>query len=221
VPVSLLPLFPLPLVLFPGAPLPLHVFEPRYRRLLADCLDGDSRFGIVFRPEGMAETELESGRVGCVAEIDDAHTLPDGRSNIIVHGVRRFSLQRFVASPAPYHVAEVAEYEDLPEQPAELEPAAARVRELFARVGRAARILADDHDPLPSLPDDPDALSFGIAALIDIEPPRRQELLVSRLASERLATIESLLGGAVDSLEARARVHGRAKGNGRGPYVAT
>jgi Lon protease-like protein len=221
VPVYLLPLFPLPLVLFPGTPLPLHIFEPRYRRMLADCLDGDSRFGIVFRPEGMAETDLQSGRVGCVAEVDDAHTLPDGRSNIIVHGVRRFSLERFVASPAPYHVAEVAEYEDLPEEDTALEPIAKRVRELFSRVGRAARMLADDHDPLPILPEDPDALSFGIAALIDIEPPRRQELLVSRLASERLATIEGLLAGAVDSLEARARVHGRAKGNGRGPYVAT
>ena len=89
------------------------------------------------------------------------------------------------------------------------------------RVGRAARALADDHDPLPTLPDDADSLSFGIAALIDIEPPRRQELLASRLASERLRSIEQLLSGAVDSLESRARVHGRAKSNGRGPYASS
>ena len=221
VPVYLLPLFPLPLVLFPGAPLPLHIFEPRYRQMLTDCMNGDSRFGIVFRPEGMGDTDLEPGRVGCVAEVDDAHTLPDGRSNIVVHGVRRFSLQRFVASPAPYHVGEVAEYEDLPEDESEIGPIATRVRALFARVGRAARTLADDHDPLPSLPDDADTLSFGIAALIDIDAPHRQELLVSRLASERLTTLERLLGGAVDSLEARARVHGRAKSNGRGPYLSS
>ena len=219
-PVYLLPLFPLPLVLFPGAPLPLHIFEPRYRQLLADCVGGDSRFGIVFRPEGTAETDLEPGRVGCVAEVDDAQTLPDGRSNIIVHGVRRFALQRFVATPAPYHVAEVVEYDDLPEDAPTLDVMANRVRELFARVGRAARSLADDNDPLPPLPDDPDSLSFGIAALIDIEPPRRQELLVSQLASERLTTIETLLSGAVDSLEARARVHTRAKSNGRGPHAS-
>jgi ATP-dependent Lon protease len=192
VPVYLLPLFPLPLVLFPGAPLPLHIFEPRYRQMLSDCMNGDSRFGIVFRPEGMGDADLEPGRVGCVAEVDDAHTLPDGRSNIVVHGVRRFSLQRFVASPAPYYVGEVAEYEDLPEDESALGPIATRVRELF-----------------------------GIAALIDIDAPRRQELLVSRLASERLTTIERLLGGAVDSLEARARVHGRAKSNGRGPYLSS
>lgn len=219
-PVYLLPLFPLPLVLFPGAPLPLHIFEPRYRQLLEDCVGGDSRFGIVFRPEGTAETDLAPGCVGCVAEVDDAQTLPDGRSNIIVHGVRRFALQRFVATPAPYHVAEVAEYDDLPEDAAALDVMAQRVRALFARVGRAARSLADDNDPLPPLPDEPDSLSFGIAALIDIEPPRRQELLASRLASERLTTIEALLAGAVDSLEARARIHTRAKSNGRGPHAS-
>ena len=216
----LLPLFPVPLVLFPGAPLPLHIFEPRYRQMLADCMGGDSRFGIVFRPEGTGETELEPGRVGCVAEVDDAQALPDGRSNIIVHGVRRFALRRFVATPAPYHVAEVTEYDDLPEDAASLALVAERVRSLFARVGRAARLLADDSDPLPPLPDEPESLSFGIAALIDIEPPRRQEILASRLASERLERIENLLSGAVDSLEARARVHGRAKSNGRGPHAS-
>jgi Lon protease-like protein len=221
VPVSLLPLFPLPLVLFPGAPLPLHIFEPRYRQMLSDCLAADSRFGIVFRPEDVAETELEAGRVGCIAEVDDAHTLPDGRSNIVVHGVRRFTLERFVVSPAPYHVGEVAEYDDVPEDADALAPAAARVRELFTRVGRAARTLADDHDPLPPLPDDVDALSFAIAALIDMDAPRRQDLLVSRLASERLAVVERLLTTAVGSLEARAKVHGRAKTNGRGHHAST
>ena len=220
-PVYLLPLFPLPLVLFPGAPLPLHIFEPRYRQMLSDCMATDSRFGILFRPEDIGETDLEAGRVGCIAEVDDAHTLPDGRSNIVVHGVRRFSLQRFVASPAPYHVGEVSEYEDVPEDADSLAPMAGRVRELFTRVGRAARSLADDHDPLPPLPDEPDALSFGIAALIDMEAPRRQELLVSRLASERLEVIERLLSGAVGSLEARAKVHGRAKTNGRGHHAST
>src|SRR6476661_265543 len=110
-----LPVFPLSVVLFPGTPLPLHIFEPRYRQMLADCLEADSRFGIVFRAEDIGETDLEPGCVGCIAEVDDAHTLPDGRSNIVVHGVRRFSLQRFVVSAAPYRVAEVTEYDDLPE----------------------------------------------------------------------------------------------------------
>jgi len=218
--VYLLPLFPLPLVLFPSAPLPLHIFEPRYRQMLNDCVAADSRFGIVYRPENMAESELEVGRVGCVAEVDDTHALPDGRSNIVVHGVRRFELERFVVTPTPYQVAEVADYDDVPEDADALAPVAKRARELFDRVGRAARTLSDDHDPLPPLPEEPDALSFGIAALIDMDAARRQDLLVSQLASERLGIVEQMLSSAVDSLEARARVHGRAKSNGRGTYVS-
>ena len=219
-PAYLLPLFPLPLVLFPSAPLPLHIFEPRYRQMLSDCIASDSRFGIVYRPENVEETELPPGRVGCVAEVDDTHTLLDGRSNIVVHGVKRFTLERFVPGDAPYHVAQVQDYEDVPEQSDSLSTLATRVRELFGRVGLAARTLSDDHDPLPALPDEPDALSFAIAALIDMDAPRRQDLLVSRRASERLASIETMLAGAVDSLEARAKIHGRAKTNGRGHYVS-
>lgn len=219
-PVYSLPLFPLPLVLFPGAPLPLHIFEPRYRRMLTDCMERDSRFGIIYRPEAIAEADLERGRVGCVAEVDATHALPDGRSDIVVHGVTRFALDRFVSSPAPYHVGEVSDYDDTFEPAEALAPIASRVRELFARVGKAARMLSDDHDPLPSLPDEPDALSFAIAGVIDLDAERRQTLLVSRLASERLTSLEALLAGAVDSLEARAKIHGRAKSNGRGHYVS-
>jgi Lon protease-like protein len=187
--------------------------------MLADCMSGDSRFGIIFRPEGVGEHELQPGHVGCVAQVDDARTLPDGRSNIVVHGVRRFSLERFVVTPSPYHVGEVSDYDDDDESPTELTPLADRVRGLFDRVGRAARTLADESDPLPPLPETPESLSFGIAALIDLEPERRQELLVSRSPAERLRQIDDVLSAAVGSLEARARVHRRAKGNGRGPHA--
>ena len=152
--------------------------------------------------------------------MDDTHALPDGRSNIVVHGVRRFELERFVVTPTPYQVAEVADYDDVPEDADALAPVAKRARDLFDRVGRAARTLSDDHDPLPPLPEEADALSFGIAALIDMDAARRQDLLVSQLASERLGIVEQMLSSAVDSLEARARVHGRAKSNGRGTYVS-
>src|SRR5437016_2657417 len=76
-----LPIFPLPLVLFPGVPQPLHIFEPRYRQLLADCLAGDRRFGIAYaappEQEG-ADTTPRLGEVGCIALIRSAHELPDG-----------------------------------------------------------------------------------------------------------------------------------------------
>jgi ATP-dependent Lon protease len=214
-----LPLFPLPLVLFPGVPLPLHIFEPRYRRMLADCLEGDRRFGIVFRPDGTAEDELPAGHVGCVAQIESSQVLPDGRSNVVVIGIERFALVRFVSTPQPYHVGEVTEYEDEREPASVLEPLAERLRELFARVGRAARTLADDRDPLPVLPPEPGLLSFTIASLVDIDAPARQRLLASRSPSARLRELDTLLASAVEPLEQRARVHAGAKGNGHGPYT--
>jgi len=215
-----LPLFPLPLVLFPGAPLPLHIFEPRYRQMLSDSLVGDRRFGILYRPDGVAELEIPSGHVGCVARVHTAEELPDGRSNIVVYGVERFALRQFVSAPAPYHLGDVEPYEDLPEPGGTLADVGARVRSLFARVGRAARSLSDDFDPLPTLPDDDAMLSFAIASLIDLDAPKRQELLESRSPLDRLRRIDELLARAVEPIEQRATVHSRAKSNGRGPHVA-
>jgi ATP-dependent Lon protease len=213
-----LPLFPLPLVLFPGVPLPLHIFEPRYRQLLADCLATDHEFGVVFRPDGVAERDLPVGHVGCVARIENSERLPDGRANILIRGGERFTLERFVESPLPYHVGETSPYFDTAEAPPALTPLADRVRMLFGRVGAAARALADDPDALPTLPDDPTMLAYAIAALIDMDPPARQRLLASRSAGDRLRQIESLLAPAVESLELRAVVHDRAKSNGHGPH---
>jgi ATP-dependent Lon protease len=215
--VRLLPLFPLPLVLFPGAYQALHIFEPRYRQMLADCQREDGRFGVLFRAEGVAELDIPSGHVGCVAHVERAETLDDGRSNVLVQGLSRFTLDRFVASDAPYYVGEVSDYDDLPDTSPDLASAAEDVRGLFTRVGRAARALSDDDDPLPVLPDEPGALSFAIAAVIDLDAPRRQELLVSRSPRQRLAELAALFGTAVAALEHRAAVHVRAKSNGHGP----
>jgi Lon protease-like protein len=213
-----LPLFPLPLVLFPGVPLPLHIFEPRYRIMLADCLEGDREFGIMFRPDGVAERDLPPGHVGCIARVESTELLPDGRSNVIVRGTDRFALDRYLDSPRPYHVAEASSYDDTDEPPLTLAPGAARVRELFVRVGTAARTIQDDPDALPLLPDDPALLAFAVAALIEMDAPSRQRLLTSRSPSERLREIEMLLSPAVGSLELRASVHVRSKSNGHGPH---
>src|SRR3989475_235534 len=119
-----LPIFPLPIVLFPGAPQPLHVFEPRYRQLLVDCQDGDRRFGIAYvAPDRApaADPAPSAGDVGCVALIRSIQPLPDGRSNILAVGERRFVLRRWVERepPRPYQVAEVEEFDDDPVDPAE------------------------------------------------------------------------------------------------------
>jgi Lon protease-like protein len=211
-----LPIFPLPLVLFPGVRLPLHIFEPRYRQMLVDCLAGDRHFGILFCPEGAAERELPVGHVGCVATIEATYALPDGRSNIVVTGGERFALGRFVESPLPYHVAEVTGYADGDEPNEALEALAARVRQGFERVGSAARALTDDRSPLPALPEDPRLVAYRVASVIDLDVPARQRLLASRSPADRLREIDRILSTAAGPLERRAATHRRAKQNGRG-----
>lgn len=217
-----LPVFPLPLVLFPDAPLPLHVFEPRYRRMLADVLAGDRCFGVIFRPDGVAERDLPPGTVGCVARVETSEPLPDGRSNVLVLGGERFALVGFApADEAPYNVAWVHDYGDDAAESAHLaRPLAARVREIFERVARAARTLTDDRDPIPELPADPARLSFAIASVVDLDATRRQRLLASRSPVGRLRDLEAVLSPTVDSLEQRALVHARARSNGAGPHAA-
>ena len=112
-----LPIFPLPIVLFPGAPQPLHIFEPRYRQLLQDCLAGDRRFGIAYvapDPAPDADPVPNTGDVGCVALIRSNQPLPDGRSNVLTVGERRFVLRGWISSTRPYRVAEIEEFDDDP-----------------------------------------------------------------------------------------------------------
>jgi Lon protease-like protein len=204
-------------VLFPGVALPLHIFEPRYRRMLADCLAGDRRFVLAYLPAGTDERALPAGHVGTVAVIESAEPLPDGRSNIVVRGADRVAIARLADGDAPYHVAEVEPVADEPEPDAELAAAAARVRERFARVAAAARTLADDRDPLPTLGEPPAMLAFAVAGMIDMEAAQRHRLLVRRSALARLADVQRLLDRALGPIEERATVHARARGNGAGP----
>ena len=109
----------------PGASLPLHIFEPRYRQLTVDLVTGvvpDKQFGIVAVREGWPGSE-EPGdeadnlhRVGCTAELLDARRLPDGRFDIVTRGVRRFRLLGVDADARPYLVGTI---EYIPDQPAE------------------------------------------------------------------------------------------------------
>src|SRR3989449_6093734 len=127
-----LPIFPLPIVLFPGTPQPLHVFEPRYRQLLADCLAADRRFGIAYvpaEPEPGSEPLPRPGDVGCVALIQNTQALPDGRSNILTVGERRFVLIDWVGSDRPYRLARVEEFDDEPVEASETVTLAGDVRE--------------------------------------------------------------------------------------------
>src|SRR5215204_6710270 len=108
-----LPLFPLPVVLFPGVPLPLHIFEPRYRQMLSDIRLAKNLFGLAYFDSSTSENEVPpAGHIGCVAEVTETQAFADGRSNILTLGVIRFRIDSYVERGDPYLVAEVTYFED-------------------------------------------------------------------------------------------------------------
>jgi len=210
---SRLPIFPLSVVLFPGTLLPLHIFEPRYRRLLADCLVADRRFGITLPGAG---GELpDPGAVGCVAEIRVNQELPDGCSNILVVGEARFVLTSIVNDVAPYHVALVQTFEDDPASsppPARIE----RLREEFLRYAELLRQLNEGHDVGAELESGPVLLSFQVAAALDCDPLVKQRLLAERSTAGRVEALLLLLPLLTSATETALQTHHRARTNGRG-----
>ena len=208
-----LPIFPLSVVLFPGTPLPLHIFEPRYRRMLADCLQGDRRFGIT--PSGRDDRMPDPGTVGCVAEIRVNQEMADGRSNIVVLGAERFVLTRPVEDAAPYFVAMVQPFDEEPasEPPAET---AARLREAFAGYYALLRQLNDVEPEDADLPEDSLGLSFHVSAAIECDPGVKQRLLVERSTARRVEALLLLVPILTAGVESALRVHRRAHTNGRG-----
>jgi ATP-dependent Lon protease len=218
--VSELPLFPLPLVLFPGVPLPLHIFEDRYREMLADVRAGNNLFGLSYFDINTAtNTRPPLGHVGCAAEIVEAQLLPDGRANILTVGLIRYRLVEYVEAGEPYLVGRVEFFEDEREDEALLLERARRVAELFTRIARAVRNLNDDRAGLPELPDaEPERLSFLVAAAMELDAEAKQGLLETRSGAERLERISNLLSQVVGNYEERARKHKLAKGNGHGGH---
>jgi Lon protease-like protein len=211
-----LPLFPLPVVLFPGVPMPLHVFEERYRRMLADVRVTNSLFGLSFfnEIESVGERPPE-GHVGCVAEVVEVQPLEDGRSNILTVGVVRYRVVDYVESEEPYLVARVEFFEDEEEDQELLARSATEVTEVFGRIARAVRALNDDRAALPELStDEPERLSFLVAAAMDMDNELKQELLELRSSAERLSRLSRLLTQVVSGYEERARTHKLARGNG-------
>src|SRR2546430_1884755 len=192
-----LPIFPLPIVLFPGAPQPLHIFEPRYRQLLQDCLAADRRFGIAYvapDPAPDADPVPAAGEVGCVALIRSNQALPDGRSNILTVGERRFVLRGWISSTHPYRVAEIEEFDDGPTDAAEVTTLAADVREGFGRLARALGVLTEREDEEVELASDPQLLSFQVAASLELDAPAKQALQAIPSTSARLRQLATLPG---------------------------
>lgn len=211
-----LPLFPLPLVVFPGVPLPLHIFEPRYRQMLKDVRAGNGMFGVSYFD--VSKTDIDRppvGHVGCACEIAEVQPLPDGRSNVLTVGIVRYRVESYVDRDDPYLVGEVSFFEDAPGDDEQLKNRARAVTDLFERIARAVRTINDERASLPQLPEtEPERLSFLVAAAMEMDMEIKQELLEVESTDERLIRIHNLLSQAVESYEGRARIHGIAKKNG-------
>jgi ATP-dependent Lon protease len=208
-----LPIFPLSVALFPGIPLPLHIFEPRYKRMLADCLGADRRFGIT--PTAQTAEVPGPGAVGCVAEVRVNQELPDGRSNIVVVGGSRFVLSRLLDESLPYLVAVVQAFEDdVGTEPSGEETEA--LRQLFARYLAGFRELNDAMPEEPTLPDDALTLSFQVAGGIECDLGVKQRLLAERSTVRRIKALTMLLPVLTSAVESGIKVHRRAHSNGKG-----
>ena len=213
--VSTLPLFPLPIVLFPGVPLPLHIFEPRYRRMLADIRVTNNLFGLSYFEVSSEIENPPPGHVGCVAEVTETQTLADGRSNILTVGVIRYRIEGYVQQNEEYLVARVSFFEDDDEDSELLRASAQEVAATFTRIARAVRTINDERTNLPDISDtEPQRLSFLVAAAVELETSAKQELLELRSTGKRLDRLREILALVVDNYEERARIHELAKGNG-------
>ncbi len=210
-----LPLFPLTLVLCPGTLTPLHVFEPRYRRLLADATDGDHRFVVL--PPGADGGQPEPDTIGTIAEIRALQPLPDGRSNLVVSGEQRVVLKALLPTTTPYLVGRTEPLPDLPEDPVASPPDRTALRDNADRYARALATISDI-DQIPSLSEDPAEQSFQIAAILEWDFDTKRSFLAVRSARERVFRLVAALPGLVREIEARAATHRRARSNGHGSH---
>jgi Lon protease-like protein len=220
----IIPIFPLPVVQFPNAITPLHIFEPRYRKMLKDVMERDKTFGIIYRP--LAEEDLvlgESdrvplGSVGCTVEVAVAQELPDGRSNILCVGGTRFRLLEYVEGEQ-YLQAEVDLFEDEPTFE-DLSEEADRAKWAFNRLLAANRKLREEREvgenEIPELPSDPQSLSFIVTAYLDINSAEKQKLLEMVDTGDRLREVTKVIEKLADDYERRAIAHHIAKHNGHG-----
>ncbi|HNB70947.1 MAG TPA: LON peptidase substrate-binding domain-containing protein [Acidobacteriota bacterium] len=210
-----LPLFPLPLVLFPGAILPLHIFEPRYKEMIKDCLDGDRLFGITFldSKEGWPPP---TGRIGCAAFILATVPLQEGRMNLLTTGVMRYRTLEYIETRS-YLQAQVEFFQDAATD-LNLAELADQVTTLYRRTIRATQVIQNNDLTEDELPDDPEELSFSIASTLQLSTAHRLELLELTSVQARLERLKKMLQGVVGQYELRATVHEKAKTNGHGSH---
>ncbi len=195
-----LPLFPLPeVVLFPTRPLPLHIFEFRYRIMMNTILESDRRFGVLM----VDPVDGTIANIGCCAEIIHYQRLPDDRMKMLTLGQQRFRVLEYVREK-PYRVGLVEWLEDQPPTQ-DLRPLAADVEQLLQDVVRLSAKLTDQNMELPEeLPDLPTELSYWVASNLYGVPSEQQALLETQDTLLRLEREAEILTSTRNHLAARA-----------------
>jgi len=196
-------LFPLPIVLLPGERLPLHIFEPRYRELIGECLDQGQPFGLVF--------EDDAGRkdIGTIAHVVEViERLPDGRLNIVVEGRNRFRIVDETHGRS-FQTASIEAEPDADDAPSPSDEAAC---------ASAFRSLAEDAQAeVGDLSPGPEGLCYFLAARVSLAPQLRQELLNERSGRARTIRLTEILTEARELLRRERLAQERAVTNGRVP----
>jgi Lon protease-like protein len=197
-----IPLFPLNVVLLPGAPLPLHIFEERYKQMVNECLEQESEFGMVLADESGTR------RVGCTARIVElVERYEDGRMLILVEGSRRFKLNNILTG-RPYYMGEIEYLEEEPEE--DVNTLAEECIALLERVVEAATEGSVGIEIEPPYRN----LSFAIAGRVEFDLETRQQILELTSEKERLQKVKELLTTAAQRLERERQAREKAQTNG-------
>jgi Lon protease-like protein len=197
-----IPLFPLNVVLLPGAPLPLHIFEERYKQMVNECLESESEFGMVLADESGTR------RVGCTARIVElVERYEDGRMLILVEGSRRFKLNNILTG-RPYYMGEIEYLEEEPEE--DVNALAEECIALLERVVEAATEGSVGIEIEPPYRN----LSFAIAGRVEFDLETRQQILELTSEKERLQKVKELLTAAAQRLERERQAREKAQTNG-------
>ena len=199
---TLLALFPLDLVLLPGVPLPLHIFEPRYKEMISECLSQKRPFGVV-----RAKAEEGVAEIGCTADIITlTKEYPDGKMDIVTQGRERFEVME-INQERTFLQAEVLYFQDDPGTASNEEIAEA------LRLHNEILALAGAEPEPPSAAENPQ-LSFHLAGALPLDLDFKQTLLGMKSEAERLRGISSYFEALLPNLRRTMHVRKKAGGNG-------
>jgi Lon protease-like protein len=190
---EILPLFPLNTVLFPGIPLTLHIFEERYKLMMGECLRTKGPFGVVLIRKGLEALGplAKPHTIGCSARIIQVQHLEDGRMNITAVGLERFRIHNLYRD-LPYLVGEVEDYPLQQEGVQGMQRAAARLQPWVLRYLQTLAEAGDVQVAADDLPDDPQAMAYLAAYVLQVPQATKQELLSQAKAIQLLRKIRRL-----------------------------